>query len=94
MGYAAARYGHVMFPENVHEPALRAAEVLLGGVGKGVLSFLRTVTFAQLELYATLDVMDLKVHFSFRIFSIFSWIYLELLTLMTIAIYCLYESYR
>lgn len=67
MGYAAARYGHVMFPENVHEPALRAAEVLLGGVGKGVLSFLRTVTFAQLELYATLDVMDLKVHFSFRI---------------------------
>nr|CAB3482573.1 unnamed protein product [Digitaria exilis] len=35
MGYAAARYGHVMFPENVHEPALRAAEVLLGGVGKG-----------------------------------------------------------
>ncbi|XP_021304673.1 bifunctional dethiobiotin synthetase/7,8-diamino-pelargonic acid aminotransferase, mitochondrial isoform X2 [Sorghum bicolor] len=35
MGYAAARYGHVMFPENVHEPALRSAEVLLGGVGKG-----------------------------------------------------------
>jgi dethiobiotin synthetase/adenosylmethionine--8-amino-7-oxononanoate aminotransferase len=35
MGYAAARYGHVMFPENVHEPALRAAELLLGGVGKG-----------------------------------------------------------
>ncbi|GJN09705.1 hypothetical protein PR202_ga27735 [Eleusine coracana subsp. coracana] len=35
MGYAAARYGHVMFPENVHEPALRCAELLLGGVGKG-----------------------------------------------------------
>ncbi|CAL5007268.1 unnamed protein product [Urochloa decumbens] len=35
MGYAAARYGHVMFPENVHEPALLAAELLLGGVGKG-----------------------------------------------------------
>ncbi|WVZ94342.1 hypothetical protein U9M48_040243 [Paspalum notatum var. saurae] len=35
MGYAAARYGHVMFPENVHEPALHSAEVLLGGVGKG-----------------------------------------------------------
>ncbi|KAL6659184.1 hypothetical protein ACP70R_003224 [Stipagrostis hirtigluma subsp. patula] len=34
MGYAAARYGHVMFPENVHEPALRCAELLLGGVGK------------------------------------------------------------
>ncbi|TVU42146.1 hypothetical protein EJB05_08537 [Eragrostis curvula] len=35
MGYAAARYGHVMFPENVHEPALRCAELLLEGVGKG-----------------------------------------------------------
>ncbi|KAK3121237.1 hypothetical protein QOZ80_8BG0649110 [Eleusine coracana subsp. coracana] len=35
MGYAAARYGHVMFPENVHEPALCCAELLLGGVGKG-----------------------------------------------------------
>uniref|UniRef100_A0ACD6A3R8 Uncharacterized protein n=1 Tax=Avena sativa TaxID=4498 RepID=A0ACD6A3R8_AVESA len=34
MGYAAARYGHVMFPENAHEPALRCAELLLGGVGK------------------------------------------------------------
>ncbi|KAK4759822.1 hypothetical protein SAY87_022953 [Trapa incisa] len=35
MGYAAARYGHVMFPENVHEPALECAELLLDGVGKG-----------------------------------------------------------
>ncbi|XP_019463455.1 PREDICTED: bifunctional dethiobiotin synthetase/7,8-diamino-pelargonic acid aminotransferase, mitochondrial isoform X1 [Lupinus angustifolius] len=35
MGYAAARYGHVMFPENVHEPALNCAEVMLEGVGKG-----------------------------------------------------------
>lgn len=35
MGYAAARYGHVMFPENAHEPALRCAELLLGGIGKG-----------------------------------------------------------
>lgn len=35
MGYAAARYGHVMFPENVHEPALDCAELLLEGVGKG-----------------------------------------------------------
>lgn len=35
MGYAAARYGHVMFPENVYEPALQCAEILLGGVGKG-----------------------------------------------------------
>lgn len=35
IGYSAARYGHVMFPENVYEPALHCAEVLLGGVGKG-----------------------------------------------------------
>lgn len=35
MGYTAARYGHVMFPENVHEPALELAELLLEGVGKG-----------------------------------------------------------
>lgn len=34
VGYAAARYGHVMFPENVNEPALRLAELLLQGVGK------------------------------------------------------------
>lgn len=34
MGYTAARYGHVMFPENVYEPSLRCAELLLGGVGK------------------------------------------------------------
>ncbi|BFI25775.1 bifunctional dethiobiotin synthetase / adenosylmethionine---8-amino-7-oxononanoate aminotransferase [Marchantia polymorpha subsp. ruderalis] len=33
--YAAGRYGHVMFPENVHEPALRCAELLLEGVGQG-----------------------------------------------------------
>ncbi|CAA0837321.1 Bifunctional dethiobiotin synthetase/7-8-diamino-pelargonic acid aminotransferase-mitochondrial [Striga hermonthica] len=35
MGYTAARYGHVMFPENVYEPALELAELLLSGVGKG-----------------------------------------------------------
>ncbi|KAK4481850.1 hypothetical protein RD792_012761 [Penstemon davidsonii] len=34
MGYTAARYGHVMFPENVYEPALELAEILLEGVGK------------------------------------------------------------
>ncbi|KAK8619937.1 hypothetical protein V6N13_066433 [Hibiscus sabdariffa] len=34
MGYAAARFGHVMFPENVYEPALECAELLLDGVGK------------------------------------------------------------
>nr|GLL36163.1 bifunctional dethiobiotin synthetase/7,8-diamino-pelargonic acid aminotransferase, mitochondrial [Ipomoea trifida] len=35
MGYATSRYGHVMFPENVYEPALECAEILLEGVGKG-----------------------------------------------------------
>ncbi|GMY35413.1 bifunctional dethiobiotin synthetase/7,8-diamino-pelargonic acid aminotransferase, mitochondrial [Fagus crenata] len=35
MGYATARFGHVMFPENVYEPALECAELLLEGVGKG-----------------------------------------------------------
>ncbi|KAM5553913.1 bifunctional dethiobiotin synthetase/7,8-diamino-pelargonic acid aminotransferase, mitochondrial [Rosa sericea] len=34
IGYAAARFGHVMFPENVYEPALECAELLLEGVGK------------------------------------------------------------
>lgn len=40
MGYAAARYGHVMFPENVYEPVLKCAELLLEGVGKGLYFFL------------------------------------------------------
>lgn len=35
MGYAAGRFGHVMFPENVYEPALQCAERLLEGVGRG-----------------------------------------------------------
>ncbi|GMN52124.1 hypothetical protein TIFTF001_021281 [Ficus carica] len=35
MGYAAGRFGHVMFPENVYEPALESAELLLEGAGKG-----------------------------------------------------------
>ncbi|XP_052200425.1 bifunctional dethiobiotin synthetase/7,8-diamino-pelargonic acid aminotransferase, mitochondrial [Diospyros lotus] len=35
MGYAAARFGHVMFPENVYEPALKCSELLIEGVGKG-----------------------------------------------------------
>ncbi|XP_047310957.1 bifunctional dethiobiotin synthetase/7,8-diamino-pelargonic acid aminotransferase, mitochondrial [Impatiens glandulifera] len=35
VGYATARFGHVMFPENVYEPALECAELLLEGVGKG-----------------------------------------------------------
>lgn len=32
---AAGRYGHVLFPENVHAPALELAELLLSGVGAG-----------------------------------------------------------
>ncbi|KAJ1697981.1 hypothetical protein LUZ63_006493 [Rhynchospora breviuscula] len=35
MGYSVSRYGHVMFPENVYEPALNCAELLLDGVGRG-----------------------------------------------------------
>ncbi|CAN6814423.1 unnamed protein product [Brassica oleracea] len=35
MAYTAARFGHVMFPENVYEPALKCAELLINGVGKG-----------------------------------------------------------
>ncbi|KAA8643335.1 hypothetical protein EYZ11_000885 [Aspergillus tanneri] len=31
--YAAGRYGHVMFPGNIHEPALSLAELLLRSVG-------------------------------------------------------------
>ena len=33
MSHAAGRYGHVMFPENVYEPALECAEKLLRLVG-------------------------------------------------------------
>ena len=35
MAYAGGRYGHVIFPENTHQPALDLAEKLLSGVGKG-----------------------------------------------------------
>nr|VDC90920.1 unnamed protein product [Brassica rapa] len=35
MAYTAARFGHVMFPENVYEPALKCDELLIDGVGKG-----------------------------------------------------------
>lgn len=35
MAYAAGRYGHVMFPENAHEPALKLSEKLIETVGKG-----------------------------------------------------------
>ena len=33
--HAAGRYGHVMFPENVHEPAVNATKALLEGPGRG-----------------------------------------------------------
>ncbi|DAZ99840.1 TPA: hypothetical protein N0F65_008583 [Lagenidium giganteum] len=35
LAYTAGRYGHVMFPENVHEPALQLTEKLLATVGDG-----------------------------------------------------------
>ncbi|KAH9305032.1 hypothetical protein KI387_009436 [Taxus chinensis] len=35
VGYTTGRFGHVMYPENVYEPALHCAELLLEGVGKG-----------------------------------------------------------
>ena len=35
IAHAAARYGHVMHPENAQEPAVACAEALLGSVGKG-----------------------------------------------------------
>mmetsp|Transcript_34023 Transcript_34023/g.55120 ORF Transcript_34023/g.55120 Transcript_34023/m.55120 type:complete len:831 (+) Transcript_34023:36-2528(+) len=33
IAYAAGRYGHVMYPDNVHEPAFKLAEMLLSGPG-------------------------------------------------------------
>ena len=33
IAHAAGRYGHVMFPENAHQPALDVAARLLGSVG-------------------------------------------------------------
>ena len=35
VAHAAGRYGHVMFPENAHQPALDVASKLLAGVGSG-----------------------------------------------------------
>ena len=32
---ALGRYGHVLFPKNIHEPAARLSELLLAGVGSG-----------------------------------------------------------
>lgn len=35
IAHAAGRFGHVMFPENAHQPALDVAARLLGSVGRG-----------------------------------------------------------
>lgn len=35
IAHAAGRYGHLMFPENAHQPALEVARKLLAGVGRG-----------------------------------------------------------
>lgn len=35
VGYATGRFGHVMLPENVYEPALQCAEILIKLIGKG-----------------------------------------------------------
>eukprot|EP00250_Pteridium_aquilinum_P016808 c23301_g1_i1 orf=265-2925(-) len=35
VGYATGRYGHVMLPENVYEPVLHCAELLIRLIGKG-----------------------------------------------------------
>ncbi|RIA90202.1 pyridoxal phosphate-dependent transferase [Glomus cerebriforme] len=32
--YASGRYGHILFPESIHEPSLSLSESLLDGVGK------------------------------------------------------------
>jgi len=45
MAYTAARFGHVMFPENVYEPALKCAELLIDGVGKGFFSHIVSIIF-------------------------------------------------
>ncbi|KAK1422265.1 hypothetical protein QVD17_25256 [Tagetes erecta] len=53
MDYTAARFGHVMFPENVYEPTLECAELLLQGVGKGdspLVRSLGTCTIIELNV--------------------------------------------
>ena len=73
MGYAAARYGHVMFPENVHEPALHSAEVLLGGVGKGNIYSILIVCYSIVEINAKIN-MELKRHLTFQILLFLGYI--------------------
>ncbi|XVF34248.1 hypothetical protein REPUB_Repub18cG0043300 [Reevesia pubescens] len=71
MGYAAARFGHVMFPENVYEPALECAELLLEGVGKGWAS---RVFFSDNGSTA----IEIALKMAFRKFSSDHGIFLEL----------------
>ncbi|KDP22928.1 hypothetical protein JCGZ_01765 [Jatropha curcas] len=70
MGYAAGRFGHVMFPENVYEPALKCAELLLEGVGKGWAS--RTY-FSDNGSTA----IEIALKMAFRKFSIDNGIFLD-----------------
>ncbi|XVF47724.1 hypothetical protein PTKIN_Ptkin03bG0133900 [Pterospermum kingtungense] len=72
MGYAAARFGHVMFPENVYEPALECAELLLDGVGKGWAS---RVYFSDNGSTA----IEIALKMAFRKFCSDHGIFLELL---------------
>ncbi|XWS70927.1 hypothetical protein CRYUN_Cryun03dG0092500 [Craigia yunnanensis] len=72
MGYATARFGHVMFPENVYEPALECAELLLDGVGKGWAS---RVYFSDNGSTA----IEIALKMAFRKFSSDHGIFLELL---------------
>lgn len=54
MGYTAARFGHVMFPENVYEPALNCAELLLEGAGRGKCALL----CLSVLLFVMADILD------------------------------------
>lgn len=71
MGYATSRFGHVMFPENAHEPALHCAELMLGGVGKGqafclliVRSVAKYMQFRSVLLFPTLVIIFVSSGFS------------------------------
>ncbi|CAI9098544.1 OLC1v1035210C1 [Oldenlandia corymbosa var. corymbosa] len=69
IGYTAARYGHVMFPENVYEPVLESAELLLDGVGKGWASRVyfsdngSTAVEIALKMAFRKFLLDSKIHF-------------------------------
>jgi len=63
----------VMFPENVHEPALHSAEVLLGGGGKGNIYSILTVCYSIVEINAKIN-MELKRHLTFQILLFLGYI--------------------